>query len=236
MINISVINESTVYSEAEALATMHALQSQWNKNLAPVWHLDQATFSYLGKGNTPPAGAWWVIFLDDSDQAGALAYHDVTNDGFPLSKVFVKTILADNSSVSVGASHECCEMAVDPTINLAAQDTSGVFWAYEVCDPVEDDQYGYEIGDVLVSDFVTPAWFGFASSSGKALDRQGHVTAAFEVLSGGYAQNNNGGGWQQVTGKHAAMVRRVMYPSKGSRRERRIRMFRDGIVRSAHKF
>ena len=43
------------------------------------------------------------MFLDNSDQAGALAYHDLTNEGLPLSKVFVKTIQADNASVSVGA-------------------------------------------------------------------------------------------------------------------------------------
>jgi hypothetical protein len=29
----------------------------------------------------------------------------------------------------------------------------------EVCDPVEDDQYAYQIGDILVTDFVTPNWF-----------------------------------------------------------------------------
>ena len=28
-----------------------------------------------------PAGSWWVVFLDNSDQAGALAYHDLTNEG-----------------------------------------------------------------------------------------------------------------------------------------------------------
>jgi len=57
-------------------------------------------------------GSWWLVFLDDSDQADALAYHDLTEDGLPISKVFVKTILADNASVSVGATHELCEMAV----------------------------------------------------------------------------------------------------------------------------
>jgi hypothetical protein len=235
MIPISVINESTVYSEEEALATMHALQSQWNKNLAPVWGLDQSTFTYLGKGKKPAPGNWWVVFLDNSDQAGALAYHDVTNDGFPLSKVFVKTILGDNSSVSVGASHECCEMAVDPTINLAAQDPDGLFWAYEVCDPVEDDSYGYKIGDVLVSDFVTPAWFGFQGSEGKPLDYQKKTTAPFQVLSGGYAQNNNGQGWTQVTGERARQFARLVKPPVGSRRDLRVRG-RGMLTYSTHKF
>jgi hypothetical protein len=45
-------------------------------------------------------------------------------------------------------------MAVDPWLNSAYQDPHGHFWAGEVCDPVEDDQYGYEINGVLVTDFV----------------------------------------------------------------------------------
>jgi hypothetical protein len=234
MINIAVINESTVYTDQQAQQTMAALQTQWNRDMAPVWGIEDATFVWTPKGTTPPATSWWLVFLDDSDQAGALAYHDVTNTGLPISKVFVKTIQSDNSSVSVGASHECCEMAVDPTINLSAQDPNGLFWAYEVCDPVEDDQYGYDIGGVLVSDFVTPAWFGF-QSSGAPFDFQKKAGAAFAILSGGYAQSNNGSGWTQTTGQKARASAMVMAPPKGSRRERRTR----GMGRfqpSAHKF
>ncbi len=118
-------------------------------------------------------------------------------------------------------------MAVDPTINLAAQDLEGTFWAYEVCDPVEDDQYGYDIGGVLVSDFVTPAWFGFQNSSGP-LDFQHHATKAFQVLTGGYAQKFGKGGWQQVNGDLVAKstkahVKDLPLP-EGSRRERRTKL------------
>jgi hypothetical protein len=40
----------------------------------------------------PAPDSWWLVFLDNSDQAGALAYHDLTNEGLPLSKVFVKLL------------------------------------------------------------------------------------------------------------------------------------------------
>jgi len=86
--------------------------------------------------------------------------------GLPISKVFVKTIQADKASVSVGASHEICEMAVDPWLNSAYQDAEGTFWAGEICDPVEDDQYGYDVGGVLLTDFVTPNWFGHKNAVG----------------------------------------------------------------------
>jgi hypothetical protein len=230
MIQIAVINESTAMSDADVQKMIPAFQTQWSRDLAPVWDLEDAVFTWNAKTNPPPASSWWVVFLDDSDQAGALAYHDVTDTGLPLAKVFAKTILQDKSSVSVGATHEICEMAVDPTINLAAQDNSGTFWAYEVCDPVEDDQYGYDINGVLVSDFVTPAWFGFKNATG-AVDFQQHANAAFQVLEGGYAQQFKIGsqGWQQINGSkiESKGKKRALKAPDGSRRQRRVKLSKD---------
>jgi hypothetical protein len=222
MIHISVFNESNAISDADVQKMIPAFKKQWNHDLAPVWSLGQADFAFTDKTKKQPKGSWWVVFLDNSDQAGALAYHDVTDEGLPISKVFVKTLLQDKASVSVGATHEICEMAVDPTINLAAQDDNGVFWAYEVCDPVEDDTYGYDIDGVHVSDFVTPAWFGFLHSSGP-MDFKRHATTAFRVLSGGYAQKfDPHKGWVQVNGDKADLNKvHVAHAPVGSRRARR---------------
>jgi hypothetical protein len=125
-------------------------------------------------------------------------------------------------------------MAVDPTINLSAQDRQGTFWAYEICDPVEADRYGYEIDGVLVTDFVTPAWFGFQNAAGK-LDFQSQAQQAFTVLPGGYAQKFEGNGWQQVNGAEAQMRRtgHVKNPAPGSRRERRVRRATSGDWRKS---
>ena len=114
MLPLAVIKESSALNDFDVQKMLPAFDSQWNKDLHAVW-----------------------------DQADALAYHDLTNEGLPISKIFVKTILADKASVSVGATHEICEMAVDPWLNSAYQDDQGIFWAGEVCDPVEDDSYGY---------------------------------------------------------------------------------------------
>jgi hypothetical protein len=221
MITIAVLNESTAATDAQIQTYLPAFTTQWNRDLAPAWGLDQVTFVFVPKGASPPAGAWWLVWLDDSDQADALAYHDVTDEALPLSKVFVKTILADKTSLSVAATHELCEMAVDPTINLAAQDAQGTFWAYEVADPVEDDQYAYKIDDVLVTDFALPAWFGYKNSRGP-FDFQNRCSDAFQVLSGGYAQEFGSSGWTQVNGSKVAKER-SRNASKGSRRERRAR-------------
>ncbi len=222
MIHISVINESAAIADADVQKMIPAFETQWNRDLAPVWDLEQATFTWSDKNNSPNANSWWLVFLDDSDQANALAYHDVTASGLPISKVFVKTILADKASVSVAATHEICEMAVDPTINLAAQDTSGTFWAYEVCDPVEDEQYGYDINGILVTDFVTPAWFGFQNAAGP-FDFQKQIKSPFQILSNGYAQQFTSTGWQQVNGDKVAASgkQRAQHAPAGSRRHLR---------------
>jgi hypothetical protein len=223
MTHIAVINESTAITDADVQQMLSAFQTQWNQDLNSIWGVGTAAFTFVARKKAPASGAWWVVFLDDSDQADALAYHDLTNEGLPISKVFVKSILAEKSSVSVGATHEICEMAVDPWLNSAYQDQHNIFWAGEVCDPVEDDQYGYEIQGVLVSDFVTPNWFGHEHAKGD-IDLKHHANKAFTVLSGGYAQKfNPQKGWEQVTGSQAMKSPRAAHMPKGSRRERRTR-------------
>ena len=223
MLQIAVINESTAISDADVKKMVPAFGSQWNKDLNSVWGVGDAAFTFSANKTAPASGSWWVVFLDDSDQASALAYHDLTNEGLPIAKVFVKTILADKASLSVGATHEICEMAVDPWLNGAYQDIQGTFWAGEVCDPVEDTQYGYDIGGVLVTDFVTPSWFGHERAKGP-IDFKGHAHAAFQVLTGGYAQKfDPQKGWQQVTGAQASRTIRGSKAAPGSRRERRAR-------------
>ena len=229
MLQIAVINESSAdaISDADVQKMIPAFDTQWNKDLTSVWGVGAATFLWVPRQQTPPTGSWWVVFLDNSDQADALAYHDLTNEGLPISKVFVKTIQADKTSVSVGATHEICEMAVDPWLNSAYQDPTGVFWAGEVCDPVEDDQYGYTLGNILVTDFVTPNWFGHQHSRGD-IDYQHHSAAPFEVLTGGYAQKfDPSKGWQQVTGSKALRSSMGARAPIGSRRERRTRHWKE---------
>jgi len=235
MLQIAVINESTAIADVPVQEMIPAFSTQWNTDLNAAWGVGAAQFTFSPASATPASGAWWVLFLDDSDQADALAYHDLTNEGLPISKIFVKTIQADKASLSVGASHEICEMAVDPWLNSAYQDMQGIFWAGEVCDPVENDQYGYTIGGTLVTDFVTPNWFGHQKAQG-SIDREGHAKSAFQVLTGGYAQKwDPQKGWQQVTGAQAMKSSRVAHAPPGSRRERRARQWKHW-KRSEHRF
>ncbi|HKD79232.1 MAG TPA: hypothetical protein VKH81_06025, partial [Candidatus Angelobacter sp.] len=90
-----------------------AMQVYVDNFVAPVW----GTPATLQKSQDFVKGAWALVFLDDADQANALAYHDLTDEGLPQSKVFVRTTLANNDLVSISASHELVEMLVDPAIN-----------------------------------------------------------------------------------------------------------------------
>lgn len=222
MPKIAVINHSTAVKPRALNAMVRAFEKQWARDLRPIWGVDEADLTLVPSNRSPPRGAWWLVFLDDTHQARKLAYHDLTNDGLPISKVFARTLLRRGRSISVGASHELCEMAVDPWLNGAYQDDNEVFWAAEICDPVQGDRSGYEINGTLVADFVTPEWFGHAHR-GSRVDFRRHAKRSFQVLPGGYAQKyETRRGWVQIHGPATAAAKRTP-PAPGSRRERRAR-------------
>ena len=72
MLQIGVINESTVIADGDVQAMLPAFTQQWNQDLQPVWGVGDANFTFVPSGQSPASGTWWVVFLDDSDQAGAL--------------------------------------------------------------------------------------------------------------------------------------------------------------------
>jgi hypothetical protein len=227
-IQISVINASTVLHDSEVVPVVAALQQQVSNDFLPPWGVD-AQLSFIPNGTPPPPGTWWLSLLDDSDQAGALGYHDLTPDGLPLGKVFAGTDLKLGSSWSVTTSHELLEMLADPNINLTVlvqtnSQTAGTLYAYEVCDACEADGLGYKIGDVQVSDFVLPAWFeSFRAPNSTQFDRQGQITAPLQLLPGGYIgafDISAGSGWHQVTAEKMP-ASTFSRGNVGSRRERR---------------
>jgi hypothetical protein len=222
---IEFVNESTVITDKQAKAVLDPLQIQVHRDFAPAWGID-ADLSFVPKGAQPSGGSWWIGFFDNSDQAGALGYHDLTNSGLPVGKVFVESDLQSKSSWTNDASHELLEMLGDPDINLAAYKPEGkkvIFYAHEVCDACEDDRYGYKIGGVLVSDFVFPSWFeGFRKEGSTQFDFGKHITKPFQLLPGGYIgvlSVDSGRGWHQVD--YDASPRYVSRPRLGSRRQRR---------------
>jgi len=226
-IQISVINASTVLNDNEIRPVVNALQQQVTNDFRPAWGID-AELTFVPTGATPPTGTWWLTILDDSDQAGALGYHDLTPDGLPLGKVFAGTDMKYGSSWTVTASHELLEMLADPNINLTVfvqnANTTGTLYAYEVCDACEADNNGYNIGNVLVSDFVYPSWFeNFRTEGSTQFDQTNHIQSPLQLLTGGYIgvfNVSDGSGWTQITADKK-LTETNNRGNVGSRRERR---------------
>jgi hypothetical protein len=227
LINISIINASTVLSDAEIRPVVDALQKQVSNDFRPAWGID-AKLNFVPGTATPPPGAWWLAILDDSDQAGALGYHDLTSEGLPLGKVFAGTDLKYGYTWSVTASHELLEMLADPNINLTVllqnSETAGTLYAYEVCDACEADTDGYDIGAVRVSDFVFPSWFeDFRAEGSTQFDQTNRIQSPLQLLSGGYIgafEVTAGSGWHQVTAEKLP-ANLLSRGNVGTRRERR---------------
>jgi len=226
-IQIAVINESTVLADADVVPVVAALQKQVTLDFRPAWGTD-AELSIVAKTAQPPSGTWWLVLLDDSDQANALGYHDLTTEGLPIGKVFAASDLKAGTSWTVTASHELLEMLGDPNVNLTVfvqnSNTAGTLYAYEVCDACEDDSFGYQIDNVLLSDFVYPAWFeSFRTEGSTHFDRMNKIQNPLQLLAGGYIgvfNVNSGSGWQQQTAeKHATNLHNR--GAVGTRRERR---------------
>jgi hypothetical protein len=85
-----------------------ALQKQMERDFVPIWGYPAKLYIT----DKPKDDEWQVVFLDDADAANALGYHDLTKNGQPISKVFVKTTIAAGQKVSVTASHELLEMMI----------------------------------------------------------------------------------------------------------------------------
>ena len=75
-IKISIKNDSSRLADAQVSAVVPALQTQVSQDFAPPWGVD-ADLDFVPKGQQPPAGHWWLVVLDNSDQAGALGYHEI---------------------------------------------------------------------------------------------------------------------------------------------------------------
>lgn len=226
-IQIAVINASTVLTDSQVQAVIPDMQTQVSRDFYPAWGVD-ACLTFIPQASKPQPGQWWLVILDDSDQAGALGYHDLTNEGLPMGKVFAGTDLKYGSEWSVTASHELLEMLGDPNINLTVfvqkDDSSGRLYAYEVCDACEADNLAYKIGNTLLSDFVYPSWFeDFRKPKSTQFDFGNHLTAPLQLAPGGYIgifDVTSGNGWTQITAKKEDMHMRVR-AEVGTRRERR---------------
>jgi hypothetical protein len=214
---IACFNKATIALGVDFDLLIASMQAYVDQYVAPVW----GTPAKLVKSTDFIKGAWAMVFLDDADQPGALAYHDLTPDGLPESKVFVKTTLDDHELVSVSASHELVEMLVDPAINLMTTGPDArVVYAYESADPVE--ALSFPVKGIQMSDFVYPSYFeDFHKAGAVRFDQLNKVNKPFQILAGGYQIIFKNGKWSQVFGSAAKKKRFAREDRRGHRSEQR---------------
>jgi hypothetical protein len=192
MIQIAVVNASTVLTDAEAAAMVAAVQTQIIRDWYPLWG-STAHLTFVPLGSKPAPTAWWIALLDTSDEAGA------------LGKVFAKTTMQYGGKVSVTLSHEILEMLADPDVNLLVL-KGRRYYAYEVCDAVEADALGYAINGLQVSNFVTPDYFETFRTSG-VFDFLRKLSKPIPaMLPGGYLAYIENNQWRQISYRNLAQL------------------------------
>src|SRR5512135_690834 len=121
LVTIACINKATTPLGVDLDKLIAALQACYDQDFVPIWGYPVKLYITT----TAKSSDWQLVFFENADQADALGYHDLTVQGQPISKVFVKTTLDDKQLVSVTACHELFEMAIDPVANLWAQASDG---------------------------------------------------------------------------------------------------------------
>jgi len=183
---LALVSESDQVSTSDAMSVAAALQKQASRDLAPVWDIS-ATVDAFEKLEDVPLGYWPMIVRDDIGVAGAAGIHE-DKDGQPFALITA----ADLDTWSLTASHETCEMLVDPFGNrLVAGDSpkddqGRVMFLVEVADPAEAADFGYSVNGILVSDFYTPNYFDPVAAPGVRYSFTGSITEPRQVLRGGY--------------------------------------------------
>ena len=214
---IQVVNQSTVVGASDFGAAVAALQRQVSEHFAPLW---SGLSCAMVAGSAPPGAPQTptvetIFVLDDSDQADALGYHELTQADVPVGFAFARTSQTDGSSWSVTLSHELLEQLADPYVETAvvvsAFQGRPAALAYETADPVEADSYS--IDGVSVSNFVLPAWFQDAAPTGVKLDYLGRLTAPLTLTPGGYvAYTTDLTNWQQFMPSQVRSARAAVLP------------------------
>lgn len=202
-VHVGVADESGRVSASDLAKVCGALNAQVSGEFFKVWR----TLASVGPYLTIPPHMWQILIRHKLDVSGALGYH-TTKLNQPISYVMY------TPDYSGTTSHEALEMLADPSGNRmhggrlpwGVEDkfrdfglkskNSHVNYLLEVCDPPEATSY--EIGDVLVSDFILPSWYDSTPVAGVRYSWAGGCKKPREVANGGYVSFCVGDHWFQV--------------------------------------
>jgi hypothetical protein len=166
-----------------------ALDKQVTRDFGPIWGVP-ATVDPVFNLDDLPVGYWPIVLVEDIAKSSGFGYH-VDHYGQPYA------LVALTDSWSLSASHECLEMLADPFGDRMVPGPSPkegegrVSYLVEVCDPPGSHERSYTVNDVMVSDFITPAFYDPVQAPGVRYSFTGAVPGPREVLEGGYISWRN---------------------------------------------
>lgn len=229
--HIALVSESAKITFDDVSSVAAAVAKQVARDFTPAWGVS-ATVQAFATLESIPSDYVQVILVDNDNMPGAAGYH-TDSHGQPLALVQVE------GEWPLTVSHEILELLADGQGNrivtadippqasmmrgIVPATALRVDYLVEVCDPVEDAEYSYQINGIPVSDFVLPNYYSSAESANPA-DFIGHI-APRAIEEGGYVSFRDPatGIWYQVfndDGKLSAHVVSVTNGSVSSLRER----------------
>lgn len=193
---IAIVNESSVLSDQEVANAIPAFQYATTYKFRRYWDAG-ASIHQFAKGVALPKGAWAFRITDTSDQAGALAYHDIDGNAVPTASIFAKTEKQYGASWTVSLTHELWEALADPECTACAQVSQTEVVALETGDPVEADQFGFTApgadgSPILLSAFVSRNWF-VPGAPGPYSYPDHILTKPLQLAAGGYVSIGKAG-------------------------------------------
>jgi hypothetical protein len=192
--HVALVSDTDTVSKQEITRVAAALDKQVTGDFGPLWGVRATVDPVFSLGDIS-VGYWRIVLRDRIKAPGADGFHK-DRFGQPFA------LMAMSDSWSLTASHECLEMLADsfgdrrvpgPSIKRGQERVS---YLVEVCDLPESDEFAYTVYDVLVSDFITPAFYDPVKVEGVRYSFTGAVKHPRQVLEGGYIS------WRNQTNEH----------------------------------
>jgi hypothetical protein len=202
IVQVGLVSQSKQVPFSDIALVSAALQKQATRDFGPLWQV-QATVDPFARLGDVPVGYWPVVVRDDvmSKQQAAGIHLDKNGQPFALVQA--------QEGWPMTASHEVLEMLADPfgermIAGQAPKEAKGqgrVEYLVEVCDPSEDEKFGYTVNDILLADFYTPNYFDPITAPGVRYSFTGAINKPRQVLRGGYISWHNlvDDHWYQLT-------------------------------------
>lgn len=181
---VALVADPKDVSTNELNVVAAALHIQAVRDLGPIWGINAGVSAFTSLSDVPLGHM--PIIIKRTKSLGGLGYHwDDYRQPF--------AVVARAEGWSLAASHECLEMLADPTgcwtvpgsFPVSKTETKRVLYNVEVCDPCQDSGTAYLINGVVVSNFITPAYYQPMGTGGRVYDFYGKMKGPGELLAWG---------------------------------------------------